>query len=277
MAKYRSLQVGFWQDNFVIELPLEEKSFYIYLLSNLRTNQCGIYNFSLTLSEVELGLSKERIRELICKFTDYGKIIYDEKTEEIMILNWYKYNVSTSRNTHVCINKELKMLKNKEFVIKFYEHCKSMKFCLDVMFQDINLVEEPSGQELLEEGSKIKNEISNEEADKIEMKEVLYAFDNNIHTATFMEVKTLKEWQEEMGKELVVLAIDEALKNNVRNIKYINGILSNWKDNGLKTLKDVKNHMRSFKSSKSNNFRSSSYDDFKPQNVGAYRIVGEDI
>ena len=200
MAKYRNLQVGFWQDNFVVELPLEEKSFYIYLLTNLRINQCGIYNFSLTLSEVELRLSKERIKELICKFIDYGKIIYDDKTEEIMILNWYKYNVNTSRNTHVCINKELKMLKNKEFIIKFYELCKSMKFCLDVMFQDVNVVKEPSGEELLKENTKMKNEIYNEESDKVDMKEVLYAFDNNIHTATFMEVKTLKDWKEEMGK-----------------------------------------------------------------------------
>nr|WP_290441209.1 DnaD domain protein [Clostridium algidicarnis] len=118
------------------------------------------------------------------------------------------------------------------------------------------------------------------------MKEILSAFDNNIHMATFMELESLKAWREEIGSELVVLAINEAAQNNVRNMKYINGILLNWKDNGLKSLVDVKRYMETFKKSKvksnfsppnNTGFRNPSYYEFKPQNAGAYRVVGEDI
>ncbi|MBU5593085.1 DnaD domain protein [Clostridium sp. MSJ-4] len=298
MAKYRSFQLNFWQDNFVVSLPFEERNFYHYLITNPRTNQCGIYVFSLPFASLEFGLSKEKIKELLQRFVDHGKILYDEATEEIMVLNWYKYNINSSRNTHICINKELKMVKTKSFVSKFYELCKSMKFCLDIMFDDIeiikeSLIEKPledkesqgfqESQEPLEdkesqgfqesqEPQELQESLekpSDNKEQKKGIKEVINAFDNNIHLATFMEIESLKSWYEEMGGELMVLAISEAVKNNVRNIKYINGILLNWKNNGLKTLSDVSNYTKNFKASK--------YSDFKPQNAAAYEVVTEEV
>ncbi|MDX1806780.1 MAG: DNA replication protein DnaD, partial [Paenisporosarcina sp.] len=43
MSKYRSVQVSFWQDAFVLDLTPEEKYFYIYLMTNSKANQIGIY------------------------------------------------------------------------------------------------------------------------------------------------------------------------------------------------------------------------------------------
>lgn len=43
MAKYRQLYTEFWKDGFVVELEPEEKYFYLYLLTNANTSQCGIY------------------------------------------------------------------------------------------------------------------------------------------------------------------------------------------------------------------------------------------
>ncbi|MCB2287604.1 DnaD domain protein [Clostridium algidicarnis] len=317
MAKYRSIMVEFWRDNFIVKLSFEEKSFYQYLMNNPGSSQCGIYSFSLPVAAFETGLSNGRVMELIEKFVADEKILYDEKTEEIMILNWYKYNLNSSRNTHVCINRELKRIKSKSFVSKFYELCKSTKFSLDTMFEDIDIIKEGSNKKLskevieschrednIEEKANVasKDNISAnniaekdntkeglKDNEKSGMKEILSAFDNNIHMATFMELESLKAWREEIGSELVVLAINEAAQNNVRNMKYINGILLNWKDNGLKTLVDVKNYMDTFKKGKvknnfkqsnnnnNNGFRNPSYYEFKPQNVGAYRVVGEDI
>jgi len=42
MSKYRQVQVGYWQDGFVLELTLEEKYFYIYLMTNSKVSQIGI-------------------------------------------------------------------------------------------------------------------------------------------------------------------------------------------------------------------------------------------
>ena len=43
MAVYRHIHIEYWQDGFVLDLTPEEKYFYIYLMTNSKTSQCGIY------------------------------------------------------------------------------------------------------------------------------------------------------------------------------------------------------------------------------------------
>ena len=43
MAVYRHIHIDYWQDGFVLDLTPEEKYFYIYLMTNSKTSQCGIY------------------------------------------------------------------------------------------------------------------------------------------------------------------------------------------------------------------------------------------
>ena len=43
MSVYRQIYINYWQDAFILELKPEEKYFYIYLLTNSKTKQCGLY------------------------------------------------------------------------------------------------------------------------------------------------------------------------------------------------------------------------------------------
>ena len=43
MAAYRHIHIDYWQDSFVLDLTPEEKYFYIYLMTNSKTTQCGDY------------------------------------------------------------------------------------------------------------------------------------------------------------------------------------------------------------------------------------------
>ena len=137
MAVYRQLQVSFWQDSFVLELTPEEKFFYIYLMTNSKTSQSGIYEISKKIIEMETGYNRETVDKLLSRFVDYGKILYSEKTKEIMILNWAKFNFILSRNTILCINKELKRVKNKEFVKKMYECSIDLNYPVEDIFKDL--------------------------------------------------------------------------------------------------------------------------------------------
>lgn len=92
MAKYRQIHIEFWQDGFVLDLTPEEKYFYLYLMTNSKTTQCGIYELPKRIIETETGYNRETVDKLLQRFTDYGKIIYHEPTKEIMILNWIKFN-----------------------------------------------------------------------------------------------------------------------------------------------------------------------------------------
>lgn len=53
MAKYRAIQVDFWEDGFVLDLTPEEKYFYLYLLSNSRTTQCGCKRISSNKTRIK--------------------------------------------------------------------------------------------------------------------------------------------------------------------------------------------------------------------------------
>ena len=261
MARYRSIQTSFWQDNFIVKLPLVEKGFYSYILTNCRTSQCGIYNFSITFTAIELGCSEDEVRILINKFIDYSKILYDEANEEIMILNWYKYNLNNSRNTLVCLNRELEEIKNKDFIRRFYELCKTKKYALEIIFQGIEVGEEVKPLEETVTPEEKKNLVT----------DVVKHFSTNIHLITPIELQDLRGWCEKLNEDVVIMAINEAVRNNARNIKYINGILINWHSEGLKTVEDVQAFMKDWKDKVGKKSKVPE----KLYNAGAYRVIAE--
>ncbi|MBU3217323.1 DnaD domain protein [Clostridium estertheticum] len=121
MAKYRQIYTEFWSDTFVLELDSQEKLFYLYLLTNTKSTQCGIYELSPRLISLETGCDKVLVAELLKKFCDYKKILYSADTNEIMVLNWIKYNVPNNSNVLACIKKEVQKIKSKVLLKILYE------------------------------------------------------------------------------------------------------------------------------------------------------------
>lgn len=73
-------------------------------------------------------------------------------------------------------------------------------------------------------------------------------------TISPMEVQIIKDWlQDGITEELIKEALKEAIINNVRNLKYVDRILFNWRSKGFKTkddiLKDKKNFRKTTKKS----------------------------
>ncbi|EPY2274748.1 DnaD domain-containing protein [Clostridium sporogenes] len=137
MAKYRQLYTEFWNDSFVLELDPEEKYFYIYLLTNPNTSQCGIYELPKKIIEMQTGYKEETVDKLLKKFEGYKKIIYSEETKEIIILNWAKYNEPNNINAIKCVSKELKKIKNKNFIDELYFQYSNIGLEVDKLFPDI--------------------------------------------------------------------------------------------------------------------------------------------
>jgi len=121
MAIYRQVHISFWQDEFVLNLTPEEKFFYLYLMTNSKTSQCGIYELPKKVACFETGYNMETIEKLLGRFVNYGKIMYDEANKEIMLINWIKYNGSASDKVHKRIADELGEVKTKEFVSLFHD------------------------------------------------------------------------------------------------------------------------------------------------------------
>jgi hypothetical protein len=112
MAIFRKIHTSFWSDPFIQDLDNDHKLFYLYLLTNEKTKQCGIYEISKKQISFELGYSIDRVSKLLTYFIKTGKILYSEETKEIAIKNWNKFNGSTSPKVVSCILSELKNVKD---------------------------------------------------------------------------------------------------------------------------------------------------------------------
>lgn len=119
MAKYRHIYTEFWEDPKVVEeFTPEDKLFYLYLLTNPKTTQIGIYQITKKQMAFELGYSAETINSLMQRFiTMHGIIEYNGESRELCIKNWGKYNLARGgKPMYDLIKKELKVVKDKRFV-----------------------------------------------------------------------------------------------------------------------------------------------------------------
>ena len=112
MEVFTKVERGYWQDEFILELTPEQKFFYLYLMSNSKVNTLGAYVFPLTMSTVELGYNKETVLKLLDHFAQVGKIIWDETTKEVFLLNWPKRNWNRKTATLRALKKDFDALKS---------------------------------------------------------------------------------------------------------------------------------------------------------------------
>lgn len=112
MEVFTKIERSYWQDDFILELTPEQKFFYLYLMSNGKVNTLGAYVFPLKMATFELGYNKETVLKLIDHFTEAGKIIYDEATNEVFLLNWPKRNWNKKTATLRALKKDFGALKS---------------------------------------------------------------------------------------------------------------------------------------------------------------------
>jgi hypothetical protein len=91
MEKYQMLNTDFWKSPDSEGMTLEDKYFYLYLLTNPKTNHIGIYQITKKEIAFELGYAIDTVHLLMDRFIDQYKLIcYNHKTREIAIKNWGK-------------------------------------------------------------------------------------------------------------------------------------------------------------------------------------------
>lgn len=120
MATFRKIHTQFWSDPFMQELTPEQKYFYLFLLTNDKTKQCGIYEITKRQICYDTGYNIDTVSKLLEYFITGDKIRYNSSTNEIAIKNWKKYNDSASPKVQSCINQELKSVKDKTLIEYLY-------------------------------------------------------------------------------------------------------------------------------------------------------------
>ncbi len=296
MARYRQVYIEFWQDGFVLDLTPEEKYFYLYLMTNSKTTQCGIYELPKRIIETETGYNRETVEKLLQRFVDYGKILYNDSTKEIMILNWTKYNWINSIKVLSLIDKELKSIKNLEFVRLFIHQCKEYGYRIDTLSIPYQEEERKKNEESSngegsipyqypmdspsidlgeereqEEEQEVEREEEQEREKPLEEKavsEIIHFWDNNGFGFNNMQAKNLLlSWLSNSKfknpKEMILAALNIACSNNKRRLNYVEGILRNWDNESLLTIEEVEQSKRDMKvinGGKRNETHQSSYE-----------------
>jgi hypothetical protein len=117
MAK-RLIDTELWNNDEIIEnFTAEDKYFWLYLLTSPHNNICGVFKNSPTLIARDMGLHKDTIVNLLYRFEKVHNLIFaDKETNEILILNWYKWNWTKSPKILTMVEKEITTLKSIKII-----------------------------------------------------------------------------------------------------------------------------------------------------------------
>lgn len=216
MAVFRKIEVKFWSDPFIESLTPEQKFFYLYLMTNEKTTQCGIYECSVRKMSIDTGYNQETIRKLIQFFESKRKIKYSKITDEVCLTNWLKYNDSTSPTVKKCIESELSKVKDRLLIEYIYG-------------SDTHSQEEEEKEEVEEEVEVKKKK------EKKEKKTEPLSFRSQLWEKWFDYKKQRKQSYTEIGKNALLNKFLNVPDNELEMI-IEQSIVNNW--SGLFPLKE---------------------------------------
>ncbi|PKE22750.1 DnaD domain-containing protein [Macrococcoides caseolyticum] len=254
MSTHRYLNVSFWQDAFVLDLTPEEKYFYIYLMTNSKTSQIGIYELPSRVIELETGYNRETVEKLLTRFIEYGKIEYNQPTKEIYIRNWAKFNWNNSEKVITRVKADLENVKHQPFAIKYVDYVNSLE-------KNNKVIQYPYSIDSLWKKEKEKKEKEKEIKEKENERKVTRPssfdiFENGGYG--YLDPITMQKlfaWIDDFGDEgdsIVSKALDIGIEAGVKNYSYVNGTLKNWYNKGFRTIAEIDANERRRKSKDSN-------------------------
>ena len=247
MAVYRHIHIDYWQDGFVLDLTPEEKYFYIYLMTNSKTSQCGLYELPKRIIETETGYNRETVDKLLNRFIDYKKIVYCEETREVFLMNWIKHNKIVSPKVKKCVYEELKKIKSMDLVNLFFNQCEGYGYTLDKNELKINMGMDRVSIPIPEVENNFEYGYGEKEKEKQKKEEPTYSvgrfkklYEQNIGFINGIVAQWLFEISELIDYELFKRAIEIATDKGKCNKGYVSGIIKQWLDNNIRSYEDLK-------------------------------------
>ena len=253
MAVYRHIHIYYCQDGFVLDLTPEEKYFYIYLMTNSKTSQCGIYELPKRIIETETGYNRETVEKLLLRFEEYGKIVYCNESKELFLKNWIKHNKVISPKVKKCVEKELLYIKSRELIDLFLKECDKYGYHIDLPSTNIvttmdsvcipiakvdNNFEYGYGEK---EKQKQKEKTSfGSDYNSNNFEKMRYLYESKIGSIDLYEDRSLIDIYEKVDIHLFERAIDISIERNKPSIAYIKGIIRKWNENGITTLESLR-------------------------------------
>lgn len=247
MSKHRFVHVSFWQDSFVLDLSPEEKYFYLYLMTNSKTSQIGIYELPKRVVELETGYNRETVDKLLNRFIDYGKIRYNDGTKEIMIINWVKHNWNSSPNVLKHIAAALKEVKHEPFIEEYLNQASSIEDDQSKirLISPLQAPYKPLG-ESMEQTKLKKKETKDKEKEKTkaqreaDIRDLVAYYEKHYTSISASVVQSFEEKLDKgFSKDAIIKAYEIGKENDKKEVWYINGIFRNWEKAKTFTVDEI--------------------------------------
>lgn len=232
MAIFRNVNMNFWTDTKVVDdYTPEDKYFMLYALTNNYTNIIGCYEISIKQMSNDLGYTKEVVENLLNRFKTLHKTIdYDFDTKELMVVNWHKYNWSSSPkldNPLYIAIENVKSVKFHDMLALIYNQRESVKneendmvlipyrYGIDTTITITNTI--PITSSISNTNYIINKEEEKEEEKKLSKKEI-----EELLTEEFELVWT--KYPNKQGKQQALKSYIKARKKGTTKEEVINGL-----------------------------------------------------
>lgn len=128
MGIKRVVDIDFWQDSKIInDFTPEDRYFMLYLLTNPRSTQLGIYEITPKIVAFEMGYSVDSVLSLIERFTNHHKVVfYSKETNEIAVKNYLRHSIiKGGKPVEDLLIKEMGEVKDKSLIGKVFNELKT--------------------------------------------------------------------------------------------------------------------------------------------------------
>lgn len=229
MAIYRQIHIDFWQDELVADFTPEDKYFFLYLMTNSRTTQSGVYRINIRMMSFDLGWDKTTVEKMLDRFVKYGRIKYNESENEIFIVNWLKYNSARSPKVASVIDRQLLDIKTEEFKQDVITLCIQYGY-------PIHTISQPEPEPTDNQNQNQQKNQQRKIGSVSRFGEVIEQYESHIGQFPNGMAEKVEDALQEFGFDLLVKSFTIAAEKNNRNWRYIEGIHRNWRSKGIKTL-----------------------------------------
>lgn len=187
-----------------------------------------------------VGLGGDAVSEIVRAAIKRG-IFDSELYDKYQILTsrgiQERYFEAVSRRKEVEVRKEYLLIK----VDQIYKNVRILNENVNISSKNVNISEQKKVEE-----SKVKEKrVEERKLPRLPVR-IVKLYENNIAPLTPITLQGLDDWLNDMSEDVVIYAIEEAVKNNKRNYRYIEAILRNHFNAGRTTLAEVQGAKKTY-------------------------------
>lgn len=246
MADKRMFSLKIIDSDSFLDMPVSTQNLYFHL--SMRADDDGFINKPKTIMRIT-GTKDDDMKLLVAK-----KFIIPFKNGVVVIKHWKIHNYIKSDRYKETTYKDQKAT----LIIDKNGAYKPIEKGLEP--ERIQNGTEMDTQYRLELGKvRLGKDSSTRETD---ISDIIQVYENEIGMMTLSIAEDINYYLEELNKDLIIVAIQEASKNNARTWNYIKAILENMKKENIQTVADFKNRKKPNKNKPENkNKKVNDYDD----------------